>query len=211
MGEPKRKPGRPRKWASDAERMRATRAAKSAEREETARRAEQDSRDTDRWSGEAPARADSPVASASRPPASAAAPESIAEHTDCEATVGALRRELLDLEERYDDLVLSGWILTRSTNAHSAGCARTIRPASFGWSSDSLSGSATSRRNALCGCRSRTGNWCGAGTRRSSSGDSNRRVPRRSSESALHPAADGVGDLATAVFGGLEVAEAGCA
>ncbi len=33
MGEEKRKPGRPRKWASDAERMRATRAARRAERE----------------------------------------------------------------------------------------------------------------------------------------------------------------------------------
>ena len=33
MGEEKRKPGRPRKWASDAERMRATRAAQRAERE----------------------------------------------------------------------------------------------------------------------------------------------------------------------------------
>ena len=38
MGEQKRKPGRPRKWASDAERMRATRAAERAEREAASQR-----------------------------------------------------------------------------------------------------------------------------------------------------------------------------
>ena len=38
MGEQKRMPGRPRKWASDAERMRATRAAQRAEREAASQR-----------------------------------------------------------------------------------------------------------------------------------------------------------------------------
>ena len=48
MGEEKRKPGRPRKWASDAERMRATRAAQRAEREAASLQEGKESRDADR-------------------------------------------------------------------------------------------------------------------------------------------------------------------
>ncbi len=132
MGEQKRKPGRPRKWASDAERMRATRAAQRAEREAALRRAEAGSGDTVRWSAEAPLPVDSLVASASQPPAPAVAPEPVADHTDCEATIGALRRELVDLEERYDDLVLSRWMLSRKY-AHALGRMRTHDPAGIVW------------------------------------------------------------------------------
>ncbi len=101
MGEQKQKPGRPRKWGSDAERMRATRAAQRAEREAALRRAEDGSRCDDRRGSEAPAPVIAPVVAVR------------ADHTDCEATIGALRTELVNLEERYDDLVLSRWILAQ--------------------------------------------------------------------------------------------------
>lgn len=113
MREEKRRPGRPRKWASDAERMRATRAAQRAEREAASRQAEKDSRAGNRWPGGAPPSVVSRVASTSQLPASAVAPEPVADHADCEATIGALRRQLVDLEARYDDLVLSRWILAQ--------------------------------------------------------------------------------------------------
>jgi len=131
MGEEKRRPGRPRKWASDAERMRAARAAQRAAREATARRAEKDSGDTDRRRGGAPISAGPSVASEGQLPAPAVAPESVADHTECEATIGALRSELVDLEERYDDLVLSRWMLSRKYE-HALGRMRT-HPAGIVW------------------------------------------------------------------------------
>jgi len=82
---------------------------------------------------------------------------------------------------------------------HDEVIGRTILPASSGSSSVSLSRSATTRRGGSGGCRNRTGNWRGAGTRRSSTGDSTSHVARRSSESALHAATDGVGDLTASV------------
>lgn len=72
------------------------------------------------------------MASASQPPGSAVAPESVADHTDCEATIGALRRELVDLEERYDDLVLSRWMLSRKYE-HALGRIGTHDPAGIVW------------------------------------------------------------------------------
>ena len=132
MEEPKRRPGRPRKWASDAERMRASRATQRAERETASRQAEKDSRDADRRRGEEPAPVGSPVASASQPPASTVAPAPVADHTDCEVTIGALRRALVDLEERYDDLVLSRWMLSRKYEC-ALGRMRTHDPAGIVW------------------------------------------------------------------------------
>lgn len=132
MGEEKRKPGRPRKWASDAERMRATRAAQRAEREAASSQEGKDSRDTDRRWGEAPVSVVSPVASTKQPPASAPAPVPIADHEDCEATIRALRTELVNLEERYDDLVLSRWMLGRKYE-HALGRMRTHDPAGIVW------------------------------------------------------------------------------
>ena len=132
MGEEKRKPGRPRKWASDAERMRAARAAKRAERDATSRRAKQVSSDTDRRWGEAPVPVVSPVAPPSQLPTSVVALEPIADHSDCEAAIGALRRELVDLEERYDDLVLSRWMLGRKYE-HALGRMRSHDPAGIVW------------------------------------------------------------------------------
>lgn len=132
MGEEKRKPGRPRKWASDAERMRATRAAQRAEREAASPQEGKDSRDADRRWGEAPVPVVSPVASTNQPPASAVAPEPIADHKDCEATIRALRTELVNLEERYDDLVLSRWMLSRKYD-HALGRMRLHDPAGIAW------------------------------------------------------------------------------
>ncbi|MFP5487627.1 MAG: hypothetical protein ACLGHQ_04905 [Acidimicrobiia bacterium] len=51
---------------------------------------------------------------------------------DCEATIGALRRALVDLEERYDDLVLSRWMLSRKYE-HALGRMRTHDPAGIVW------------------------------------------------------------------------------
>ncbi|MEZ5282113.1 MAG: hypothetical protein R2770_16760 [Acidimicrobiales bacterium] len=131
MGEEKRKPGRPRKWASDAERMRATRAARRAEREAASSQEENDSSDAARRCG-TPMPVVSPVAPTNQPPASAVAPEQLADHTDCEATIGALRRELVDLEERYDDLVMSRWMLSRKYE-HALGRMRSHDPAGIVW------------------------------------------------------------------------------
>jgi hypothetical protein len=131
MGEQKRKPGRPRKWASDAERMRATRAAQRAGREAASRRAEKGSGDAGRRRGEVPVPVVSTVASASEPPASAVAPEAVADHPDCEATVRALRTELVRLEERKD-LVLSRWIVAQKYEC-ALGRMRTHDPAGIVW------------------------------------------------------------------------------
>ena len=136
MGEEKRKPGRPRKWASDAERMRATRAAQRAALEAASPHEGKESRDADRR-GEAPVPVVSPVASTNQPPASAVAPEPIADHKDCEATIGALRRELVDLEERYDDLVLSRWMLSRKYE-QALGRMRSHDPAGIVWLDERL-------------------------------------------------------------------------
>jgi hypothetical protein len=136
MGEQKQKSGRPRKWASDAERIRATRAAQRAERAAASRRAENGSRGDDRRGGEAPAPVIAPVDSASEPPASAVVQEP-ADHTDCEVTIGALRTELVDLEERYDDLVLSRWILAQKYEC-ALGRMNLHDPAGIVWLVDQL-------------------------------------------------------------------------
>lgn len=132
MGEEKRKPGRPRKWASDAERMRATRAAQRAEREAASRRTEEVSADAVRRRAGAPLAVNSPVAATRQPPAPVVAPKPDADHTDCEATIAALRRELVDLEERYNDLVLSRWMLSRKYE-HALGRMRSHDPAGIVW------------------------------------------------------------------------------
>lgn len=81
---------------------------------------------------EAPLLVEPPVVSESQPSASAVAPEPVADHTDNEATIGALRRELVDLEERYDDLVLSRWMLGRKYE-HALGRMRSHDPAGIVW------------------------------------------------------------------------------
>jgi hypothetical protein len=111
--------------------MRATRAAQRAEQEAASPQEGKDSRDTDRRR-RTPMPVVSPVAPTSQPPAFAVAPEQVADRTDCEATIGSLCRELVDLEERYDDLVLSRWMLSRKYE-HALGRMRSHDPAGIAW------------------------------------------------------------------------------
>ena len=106
MTDEKRKPGRPRKWSSDAERMRATRAAKRAEREAEEQRLEakrllQEVTERRRYS--------------KAPKATSGAAKSgnswKAVHATCEANITKLREELRTLEDEYDDSVYDRWIL----------------------------------------------------------------------------------------------------
>lgn len=131
MGEQKRKPGRPRKWASDAERMRATRAAQRAALEAAAQRAAKQSNEAAGRHAAAPIPVVPSDAEVGRPP-SAVAPQPVADHRDCEVTIRALRIELVDLEERYDDLVLSRWMLSRKFE-HALGRMRTHDPTGIVW------------------------------------------------------------------------------
>lgn len=110
MTDQKRKPGRPRKWSSDAERMRATRAEKRAkqladEERREAKRVEQERTTRERF-GSAPK---------SNPVPAAGAPKTAntwkAVHATCEANIVKLRDELRQLEDEYDDSVYDRWIL----------------------------------------------------------------------------------------------------
>ena len=113
MGEQKRKPGRPQKWASDAKRMRATRAAQRAEREAVSQRATRRSNGTRGRDDDERMSIDAAVVAAMSMPPTAVAPERVVDHSDCDATISVLRAELFRVEERYDDLVLSRWILAQ--------------------------------------------------------------------------------------------------
>jgi hypothetical protein len=112
--------------------MRAIRAAQRAEREAAPPQEEKDSCDADRRCGETPMPVVSPVASTNQPPASVVAAGPLEDHEDCEATIRALRTELLNLEERYDDLVLSRWMLSRKYE-HALGRMRSHDPAGIVW------------------------------------------------------------------------------
>ena len=110
MTDEKRKPGRPRKWSSDAERMRAARAAKrakrlAAEQRREVRRAERERANREQF-------ASSPSA---RPVPDAGAPKTgntwMAVHATCEANIVKLRDEVRQLEDEYDDSVYDRWIL----------------------------------------------------------------------------------------------------
>ena len=59
-------------------------------------------------------------------------PEPVADHRGCGATIAALRREPVDPEERYDDLVLSRWMLSRKYE-HALGRMRSRDPAGINW------------------------------------------------------------------------------
>ena len=98
MGEQKRKPGRPRKWASDAERMRATRAAQRAEREAASQRTTPRSSGARGRDDDERMSVDAPVVAAVPMPPTAVAPERVADHADCDATIGVLRAELFRVE-----------------------------------------------------------------------------------------------------------------
>ena len=109
MTDEKRKPGRPRKWSSDAERMRAARAAKREKRVADEERREAKRAERERASREQ--FASSPTAK----PATAAAQKTgntwLAVPATCEANIRKLRDELRQLEDEYDDSVYDRWIL----------------------------------------------------------------------------------------------------
>jgi len=110
MTEEKRKPGRPRKWSSDAERMRAARAAKREKRvadegRREAKRAEQERASREQF-------ASSPTAKPATAPAAQKTGNTwMAVHATCEANIVKLRDELRQLEDEYDDSVYDRWIL----------------------------------------------------------------------------------------------------
>lgn len=110
MTDEKRKPGRPRKWSSDAERMRAARAATRAKRLADEERRGVKSAEQERASREQCA--SSPIA---KLVPAAGAPKTgntwMAVHGTCEANILKLRGELRELEDEYDDSVYDRWIL----------------------------------------------------------------------------------------------------
>ena len=108
MTDEKRKPGRPRKWSSDAERMRAARAAKRAKRladeeRREVKRAEQERANREQFASSPSAK---PV-----PAAPKTGNTWKAVHATCEANILKLRGELRELEGEYDDSVYDRWIL----------------------------------------------------------------------------------------------------
>lgn len=110
MTDEKRKPGRPRKWSSDAERMRVTRAATRAKRladeeRREAKRTEQERATRERFAS-APSPKPLPAAGASK-----TGNTWKAVHATCEANIVKLRGEVRQLEDDYDDSVYDRWIL----------------------------------------------------------------------------------------------------
>lgn len=132
MGEQKWMPGRPRKWASDAERMRATRSAQRAEREAAAQRATRRSSGTLGRDDDVRTSIDAPVVAPIPTPPTQVVPERVVDHADCDATISVLRGELARLNERYDDLVLSRWILAQKYE-RALGRMRTHDPHGIHW------------------------------------------------------------------------------
>lgn len=110
MTDEKRKPGRPRKWSSDAERMRATRAANRAKR-----LAEEERREAKRAERERASREQFASPTNATPVPAAGAPKTgntwKAVHATCEANILNLRAEVRELQDEYDDSVYDRWIL----------------------------------------------------------------------------------------------------
>lgn len=105
MSDEKPKPGRPRKWSSDAERMRANRAAKRAKQRADAERREAAER-------EAAEMAKDPLSLAPEPEAPATnlnAQEPLAAHGPSEAVIEELREEVQRLEAEFDEVVYDRW------------------------------------------------------------------------------------------------------
>lgn len=117
--------------------MRATRAKHRAERASASPRAENGSRGDDRRGGEAPAPVTAPEVDVNPTPAPGV--REPADHADCDVTIGELRAQLVDLEERYDDLVLSRWMLSRKYE-HALGRMRSHDPAGIVWLVEQLAG-----------------------------------------------------------------------
>jgi hypothetical protein len=107
MSDEKPKPGRPRKWSSDAERMRAHRAAKREKpRADGERRAA-----AERDAAEKAKAAWSPAPSPEAPATNLTAEERSAIHGPCEAIIEQLREEVERLEAEFDEVVYDRWIV----------------------------------------------------------------------------------------------------
>lgn len=109
MNDGKRKPGRPRKWSSDAERMRATRAAKREKQliedeRRVALRQQRERKTRERYA----------TAPTAEPIVDPLSPEILGDPAEsnsaCEAEVDKLRAEVRRLEDEYDDVVYDRWI-----------------------------------------------------------------------------------------------------
>lgn len=111
MTDDKRNSGRPRKWSSDAERMRAARAAKRSKKlAEEQRRAAENANDQTAQLQRRTVEPDS-AASSTEVPAVKSGNTGMAIHATCEATILELRAEVRKLEDEYDDSVYDRWIL----------------------------------------------------------------------------------------------------
>ena len=139
MTDEKRKPGRPRKWASDAERMRGARAATRVERLADEERREVERADQERANREQ--FASSPNA---KPLPSAGVPKTgntwKAVHATCEANILKLRDELRELENEYDDSVYDRWILEHQYRMAVARVQEHDPTESLGWTNRFVAG-----------------------------------------------------------------------
>ena len=109
MPDEKRKPGRPRKWSSDAERMRAARAAKREERRvaeerRAARREQQERRTREKYSTAATSE------SVTAEPTPSVPDDDVDDGISNQTEVDKLRAEVRRLEDAFDDVVYDRWI-----------------------------------------------------------------------------------------------------
>lgn len=111
MTDEKRRPGRPRKWSSDAERMRATRAAQRAKRAEAEARKEARRVEQERVKREQFAKAPDAESASTASSARQTGLTWMEVHATCEANIVKLRAEVRQLEDEYDDAVYDRWIL----------------------------------------------------------------------------------------------------
>ena len=109
MPDEKRKPGRPRKWSSDAERMRAARAAKREERRvaeerRAARREQQERRTREKYSTAATSE------SVTAEPTPSVPDDDVDDGISNQTEGDKLRAEVRRLEDAFDDVVYDRWI-----------------------------------------------------------------------------------------------------
>lgn len=111
MTDEKRNPGRPRKWSSDAERMRAARAAKRVKRFAEEERRAAECAEHDRARREQLASAPNAQSASTTSLASEVDNTRIAVHATCEANILKLQADVRQLEDAYDDSIYDRWIL----------------------------------------------------------------------------------------------------
>jgi hypothetical protein len=113
--------------------MRATRSVQRAEREAaTQRTTRRSSRAGGRDDDDERTPIDAPAAAAIPTPPTQVVPERVVDHADCDARISVLCAELFRLEERYNDLELSRWILAQKYE-RALGRMRTHDPRGINW------------------------------------------------------------------------------